>query len=102
MGSGTGPRWSAGSAALCAEGEACNLSVPVRGTVTTGAVRLQAGAGEISRTGSARLYPTRTAADWNDGAPDAFPDGSFDLQVCPAREIRRDSQRASATYGQNC
>ena len=94
-------RTAAGLPHFRAEGQARHLPVPVRRAVADGSVRLQAGAGEAARHGTAGFDPQGPAADRHDGDQTSVPDRAVDLQVRAARQERRVAQRAAAAHGED-
>ena len=90
-----------GLAALRAQGQAGDLSLPVGRPVADGPVRLQAASG---RHGAAIELPDSVrhgpAAHRHDRGPEELPGRAVDLQVCPAWPVRRVAQRVAAAHGE--
>src|SRR5262249_24527720 len=92
----------AGIAALRAESEAHNLSIPARRSLAARPVRLQARPAKIPRHGPPRFGAHGAAPHGHDLLPGEVPYGTDGIQVRPVRTERHLDQRTAAPYGEDC
>ena len=81
--------------------QACDLLVPVGGSLTNGPVRLEASTGGPARQRTARFGPARTATDRHDVEASQFSRCTDQVSICSARPVGCVGQRTVAAHGED-